>query len=113
MNWEDTAKKIAEMDIGQTVVIKNKAVIAVEAIEGSDEAIIRSGQLSTHCVVIKVSRPNHDMRFDVPTVGMDTISSMNKANASVLAIESGKTLVLEKEKMVEEADKLGMCIVAI
>jgi len=107
------AKKIAELDIGQTVIVKEKAIIAVEAIEGTDKAIIRSGQLNKDCVVVKVARSNHDMRFDVPTVGLTTIKSMTKASASVLVIEAGKTLVLEKEAMISEADEAGICIIAV
>ena len=107
------AKAIGGLDIGQAVIVKDKAVIAVEAIEGTDEAIIRAGKLNTGCVVVKVSKPDQDMRFDVPTVGLNTIESMKKANACVLAIEAGETLVLEKEKMIKEADQAGICIVAV
>jgi len=107
------AKAIGNLDIGQTVVVKEKAVMAVEAIEGTDEAIIRAGSLSHDTVVVKSAKPNQDMRFDVPTVGLSTIKSMKKANAGILAIEANKTLVLEKEEMIKEADEAGICIVAV
>lgn len=107
------AKAIGGLDVGQTVIIKDKAVIAVEAAEGTDEAIIRAGGLAEGCVVIKVSKPYQDMRFDVPTVGLATIESMKKANATVLAIEAEKTLILEKEAMIREADNSGICIIAV
>ncbi len=107
------AKTMGGLDIGQAVVVKDKAVIAVEAIEGTDGAIIRAGNLVPGTVVVKTSKPKQDMRFDVPTVGLNTIKSMQKANACVLAIEAEKTLILEKEIMIKEADKAGICIVAV
>ncbi len=107
------AKAVGGLDIGQTVIIKKKAVIAVEAIEGTDEAIIRAGGLSPGCVVVKTSKPEQDMRFDVPTVGLNTIESMKKAAACVLAIEAEKTLILEKDAMIKEANKAGICIIAV
>ncbi len=107
------AKAIGGLDIGQTVVVKDKSIIAVEAIEGTDEAILRAGTLSPETVVVKVSKPDQDMRFDIPTVGLHTIISMKKAGASVLAVEAEKTLMLEKEAMIKEADSSGICIVAV
>lgn len=107
------AKTMGGLDIGQTVVIKDKAVIAVEAIEGTDEAIVRAGGLTAGTVVVKTSKPKQDMRFDVPTVGLNTIESMKKASAYVLAIEAEKTLMLEKETVIKEADEAGICIVAV
>lgn len=109
----EIAKAMGGLDIGQTVVIKDKAVIAVEAIEGTDEAIIRAGNFTPGTVVVKVSKPKQDMRFDVPTVGVNTIKAMEKSGASVLAIEAEKTLIIEKDIMIREADKAGICIVAI
>ncbi len=111
----DTAKEMGRLDIGQSVCIYDTAVIAVEAIEGTDEAIRRAGLLcrrSGFCVV-KVAKPQQDMRFDVPTIGMQTIQTMYEAGARVLAIESAKTIVLDQEQTVELADKLGIAIVAL
>ncbi|MFH0731755.1 MAG: UDP-2,3-diacylglucosamine diphosphatase LpxI [Candidatus Omnitrophota bacterium] len=107
------AKAASGLDIGQTVIIKDKAVVAVEAIEGTDQAIIRSKQLSNNFVVVKVARDNHDNRFDVPTVGLTTIKSMKASGAAVLAIEAQKTLVIDKDKMIKEADAAGICVIAV
>lgn len=108
------AKEMGRLDIGQSVVVKKKAIIAVEAIEGTDEAIKRGGMLAGEkTVVVKTSKPNQDMRFDIPVVGLTTIESLKEAKASVLAIEAGKVLVLEKDEVVKEADKAGICIVAV
>jgi len=102
------------LDIGQSIIIKDKAVIAVEAIEGTDEAIIRAGGLvGKGTVIVKVSKPSQDMRFDVPTVGLETLKAIKLSGASVLALESGKVLMLEKEDMIKEADKMGICITGI
>ena len=99
-----TAKAIGGLDIGQSVVIKKGVVIAVEAIEGTDQAIIRGGQLAgPGAVVVKVSKPNQDERFDVPTVGRQTLESMVQACAGVLAIEAGKTLITERAACLELA----------
>ncbi|MCE5195286.1 MAG: UDP-2,3-diacylglucosamine diphosphatase LpxI [Nitrospiraceae bacterium] len=106
------AKEISGLDIGQTVVVKDKAVMAIEAIEGTDEAILRGGTLAHQgAVVVKVSKPKQDMRFDVPVVGMDTLKSMIKVKARVLAVEAGKSILVHREKMVKEADKAGIAIV--
>lgn len=107
------AKAIGRLDIGQTIIVKDKTVIAVEAIEGTDKAIARCGELTKGAVVIKVSKPRQDMRFDVPTIGINTIEAMKKANASVLAIEAGKTLILEKDTLIKEAQEAKICVVAI
>ncbi len=118
--WEDIrygmemAKKSAFLDIGQTVVVKGKAIMAVEAIEGTDEAIKRGGNLARKggAVVAKVAKPKQDPRFDVPTVGITTLQSMIKGGAKVLAIEAERTLVVEQEKLVKEADAAGISIVS-
>jgi DUF1009 family protein len=108
------AKGIGELDIGQTIVVKGMAVMAVEAIEGTDEAIMRGGRLAGEdAVVIKVSKPHQDLRLDVPVVGMDTLSSMKKVKAKVLAIESGKSIIMHREKFIKEADKAGIAVVGI
>ncbi|MEN8262568.1 MAG: UDP-2,3-diacylglucosamine diphosphatase LpxI [Nitrospirota bacterium] len=110
----DIAKKMGKLDIGQTVVIKNKAVMAIEAIEGTDEAVKRGGVLAgKDAVVIKVSKPKQDMRFDVPVVGIDTLNSMRKSGARVLAVESEKCILVEKENFLKEANKSGIVVVGI
>jgi len=109
------AREIARLDIGQTVIVHNRMVVAVEAIEGTDEAIRRSVQLARGPVtVVKVSKPNQDQRFDVPTVGMSTLASM-KGNkpGGVLAIEANETMVVEREEMVAYANEAGISIVAV
>jgi DUF1009 family protein len=111
--WE-IAKKIGQLDIGQTVVVKKRAVMAVEAIEGTDEAIQRGGALAQKgAVVIKVSKPQQDMRFDVPAVGIDTLSSMKKAGAKVLALEAAKCIIVDKEYFLKEADRAGIAVIGI
>ncbi len=111
--WE-IAREMGHLDIGQTVVVKNRAVMAVEAIEGTDEAIKRGGMLATKgAVIIKVSKPHQDMRFDVPAVGLETLHSMKKADAKILAIESGKCIIVDKEKFIKEANEAGIAIVGI
>jgi DUF1009 family protein len=111
--WE-IAKAIGKLDIGQTIVVKDQAVLAVEAIEGTDEAIRRAGTLGKRngLVVIKVSKPQQDLRFDVPAIGLGTITVMQEAGAKVLAVESEKTLLLDKEELIRAADKAGIVIVA-
>ena len=110
----DMAKKIGGLDIGQTVVVKNRAIMAVEAIEGTDACIRRGGQLGRGGVTVaKSAKPKQDMRFDVPGVGPDTVDSMIEAGAVALVIEAGKTLVVDRDRMVEKADQHGMTIVAM
>ncbi len=108
------AKEMGLLDIGQSVIVKQKAVIAVEAIEGTDEAIKRAGLLAgKETVVIKVSKPKQDMRFDVPVIGLETLKALKEAGSSVLAIEAGKVLVLDKESLISKADNAGLSIIAI
>ena len=118
--WKDIAfgwkiaKEIGRLDIGQTVVTRNQAVMAIEAIEGTDEAIKRGGILAGEgAVVIKVSKPQQDMRFDVPVVGPDTLRSMITVKARVLAVESQKSILLQRERITSEADEAGISIVGI
>lgn len=107
------AKEIARLDIGQTVVVKNKAVLAVEGLDGTDETIRRGGALGKRdVIVVKVAKPNQDMRFDVPVIGLRTIEAMIQAKAKVLAVEAKKTLFLEKEETIQAADAAKMSIVA-
>lgn len=110
----DIIKNIANQNVGQTVVVKNKTVVAVEAIEGTDSTISRGGRIARgNIVVIKVSKPNQDMRFDVPIVGPRTIRVLKRAGGGVLALESGRVIILEKEKTVRMAEKCGIKIVGI
>jgi DUF1009 family protein len=111
--WE-IAKGIGSMDIGQTVVVKGKAVMAVEAIEGTDEAILRGGSFANGgAVVVKVSKPHQDMRLDVPAIGMTTLDTMIRAHASVLALEAGKSIIIDRQQMVAKADQSGLAIVGV
>jgi len=100
------AQQIAAMDIGQTVVIADRACVAVEAMEGTDEVIARAARLATGkaLVVVKVSKPGQDMRFDVPVVGLPTISQMREAGATALAVDAGRTLLFDRQKLIESAD---------
>lgn len=108
------AKELGRLDIGQTVVVKNLAVMALEAIEGTDACILRGGELANGgAVVVKVAKPKQDNRFDVPTVGLKTIESMIKAGAKTLAIEAGETLLVEKEKVAHLAEANGISITAV
>jgi len=105
------AKQIGELDIGQAIVVRDGAVVAVEAMEGTDAMIRRAGKLARrNAVVVKVAKPGQDLRFDVPSVGLGTIQVMADAGCSVLAVEAGKTLIFERERMVREADALNICI---
>ena len=110
----DMAKKIGGLDIGQTVIVKNRAIMAVEAIEGTDACIRRGGQLGRGGVTVaKSAKPKQDMRFDVPGVGPDTVESMIEAGAVALVIEAEKTLVVDRETMVNKANQHGITIVAM
>jgi DUF1009 family protein len=107
------AKKLGEMDIGQAIAVKEREVLAVEAIEGTAEMIRRAGQFckSGGWTLIKTSKPNQDMRFDVPCVGPETIHDLVAAGGKCLVIEAGKTIVIDKPQTLELADKMGICIV--
>ncbi|MCG2722294.1 MAG: UDP-2,3-diacylglucosamine diphosphatase LpxI [Thermodesulfovibrionales bacterium] len=116
--WKDIgfgwkiAKEIGRLDIGQTVVVREQAVMAVEAIEGTDEAIRRGGTLAGEgAVIVKVSKPEQDMRFDVPAVGPQTLHIMEEVHAKVLAVETNKCLILNKASLIEEANKAKITIV--
>ena len=108
----EMADAIADLDIGQTIVVKDRAVVAVEAMEGTDDVIIRAGQLAgTGACVVKVAKPRQDMRFDVPVVGIATIRSMQKAGATVLSVDEGRTLMLDGDAVVKSADEACIAIV--
>lgn len=109
------AKEIARLDIGQTVIVKNQMIMAIEAVEGTDEAIKRAVKLANGPVVVcKVSKPNQDQRFDIPAVGMRTLNSMAcDKGGGVLAIEANETMVVEREEMTAFCDANGMTLVAV
>lgn len=106
------AKHAGALDIGQTVVVKDRAVMAVEAIEGTDEAIKRGGILAGgDAVIVKVAKPGQDLRFDVPGVGRRTILAMAEVHASALALEAGACIIIDRDKVLREADELGISII--
>lgn len=109
------AKEIARLDIGQTVVVKDQMILAIEAIEGTDEAVRRAVQLARRpVVVVKVAKPNQDQRFDIPTVGMNTLNAMlAKEPGGVLAVEAKETMVVEQQEMIAFADQHGISMVAV
>jgi UDP-2,3-diacylglucosamine hydrolase len=108
------AKMTSGLDIGQTVVIKAGTILAVEAFEGTDAAIARAGKLGgPGAVIVKVAKRGHDMRFDIPVVGLHTLKSLRKIKAAALAVEAHRTILLEREKIVAEANRLGLCLVAL
>jgi len=108
------AKTIAGQDIGQTLVVKDKSVIAVEAMEGTDACIRRAGEVAgPGCVIIKVARPKQDLRFDVPVVGLRTVQSASQSGARVLALEAGKTLLLDKDALIKEANASQLVITGL
>ena len=108
------ARQISAMDIGQTVVISDRACVAVEAMEGTDETIARAARIAggRPLVVVKVSKPGQDMRFDVPVVGLPTIEQMKSARATALALDAGRTLLFDREKLMAQADAAGIAIQA-
>lgn len=112
--WE-LAREMGRLDIGQTVVVNDTAVIAVEAIEGTDRCIRRAGELCRRggFTVVKVSKPKQDMRFDVPTIGVETIKTMHSSGGRVLAIEAGLTIILDPQEVARLADTFGIAIVAV
>jgi len=109
------AKEMGRLDVGQSVAVSERAVLAVEAIEGTDQAILRAGQLcpAGGFVVVKVAKPQQDMRFDVPTVGCSTVETIRRAGGRVLAIEAGKTIIIDQADTVALADRYGISIVAL
>jgi DUF1009 family protein len=109
------ARQISAMDIGQTVVISDRACVAIEAMEGTDETIARAARIAggKPLVVVKVSKPGQDMRFDVPVIGLPTIEHMKKAQATALAVDAGRTLLFDRIKLIELADAAGIAIQAV
>lgn len=108
------ARQLSHLGIGQTVVVRRKAVVAVEGMEGTDAAIRRAGEIAGEgCVVVKACGAQHDMRFDIPVVGRETIRAMEEAKACVLGVEAKRTLLFELPQLIAEADRKGMSIVAL
>ncbi|MDE3137738.1 MAG: UDP-2,3-diacylglucosamine diphosphatase LpxI [Acidobacteriota bacterium] len=110
----EIARQIAGLDLGQTVVVAERACVAIEAMEGTDETIERAARLAggTPLVVVKVSKPKQDMRFDVPVVGPRTIEVMKRAKASALGIDAGRTLIFDRPRVIEMANAVGIAIEA-
>src|ERR1700676_1024275 len=108
------ARQIASMDVGQTVVIADRACVAVEAMEGTDETIVRAARITDGkpLVVVKVSKPKQDMRFDVPVVGLPTIEQMRKSGATALGVDAGRTLLFDRTEVIQLADTAGIAIQA-
>lgn len=110
----EIAREVSRLDIGQTVVVKNGTVLAVEAFEGTNEAIRRGGMLGrSGAVVVKVAKPLQDMRFDVPVIGLETLRTSAEAHIRVIAVESKRTLILEREAVTEAADQSGISLIGI
>jgi len=109
------ARHVASMDIGQTVVISDQACVAAEAMEGTDETIARAARIASgrSLVVVKVSKPKQDMRFDVPVVGLPTIAVMKAAGATALAVDAQRTLFFDRAALIAAADEAGMAIQAV
>jgi len=106
------ADTIAGLDIGQTIAVKSAAVVAVEAMEGTDQVISRAGQLAGAGVrIVKVAKPNQDMRFDVPVIGVSTIAAMRDAAADALSVDAGKTLMIDGDAIINAANEAGIVIV--
>lgn len=106
------ARRVADLDIGQTLVVRRGIILAVEAAEGTDATIRRAGTLARDAVVVKVSRTRQDPRFDIPAVGPDTIAAMREASARVLGIDARRTLLLARDRMIADADAAGIAVVA-
>jgi len=110
----EVARGIGRFDVGQTVVLKSGIVLAVEAIEGTDEALRRGGRLGRGgAVAVKVSKPGQDLRFDVPAVGPTTVETCREADVAVLALEAGRTLLVERERFVRAAEQTGLVVVGV
>jgi hypothetical protein len=112
LGWR-IAKEIARLDIGQAIIVKNGTVVAVEAFEGTNEAIRRGGSLAREgAIMVKVAKPNQNMRFDVPVIGVETIRIAADAKLRVIAVEAGKTLLLERDAVVDLANRSKISLVA-
>lgn len=110
----EIARGIANLDLGQTIVVRGKACVAIEAMEGTDETVRRAGHLvKKHLTVVKLAKPNQDMRFDVPVVGIPTLTTMEEAGATCLCITAGKTLMFDRDEMISVANAKKITIVAV
>jgi len=111
--WKN-ARAIGSLDIGQCVVVRDCSVLAVEAIEGTDAAILRGGRLAKEkAVVVKVKKPGQDFRFDLPATGLMTLKTLKNVKGAVLAVEAGQSILFDKEEMIEDADKSGIVVVGV
>jgi UDP-2,3-diacylglucosamine hydrolase len=110
----DVAREIGRLDIGQCVVVKDRVIVAVEAVEGTDQAIRRGGELAGEgAVVVKRCKPQQDLRFDLPAIGPKTIEIMASVKATALAVEAGRSVLLDRQEMIERADRAGIAVVGI
>ena len=110
----EVATALGKVDVGQTVVVRNGHVLALEAVEGTDEAIRRGGKYGGQgAVIVKLSKPGQDERFDLPAVGTGTLATMKEVGALVLAVEAGRTILLEPDRIVADARKLGISVVGV
>ncbi|MGA0334261.1 MAG: LpxI family protein, partial [Kiritimatiellia bacterium] len=110
----ELAKSCAKLQAGQSVAIKQGTVIAVEGFEGTDQMILRAGKVGGEgCVIVKMAQPRHDMRWDIPVIGMTTLKKLKKARCSCLAVEAGKVILLEKESVLEAANAAGISLVVL
>ncbi|MFA5138529.1 MAG: UDP-2,3-diacylglucosamine diphosphatase LpxI [Elusimicrobiota bacterium] len=118
LGWR-AAKALSGFDIGQTVAVQSGAVIAVEAMEGTDAAVLRAGELArSHgdepgIVVVKVAKPRQDVRFDLPVLGIDSFGPLRRSGATAVAVEAGKTLIFDQEELLRKADEIGLAVVAL
>jgi hypothetical protein len=113
LGWK-LAKEIGRLDIGQCVVVGGGSVLAIEAIDGTDATIERGGKLAKKMAsVVKVCKPNQDIRFDIPAIGIQTIKTMHRVEAGALAIEAGKAVVFDRDEMIKLANEYGISIVAL
>jgi DUF1009 family protein len=110
----EVAREIARLDLGQTIVVRSRACVAIEAMEGTDATVKRAGELARgRLTVVKVAKPDQDMRFDVPVVGVPTVETMIEAGATCLCVTAGKTLIFDREEMLKLADAKRISIVAV
>jgi DUF1009 family protein len=109
----EIAREIARLDLGQTIAVKDRAVVAIEAMEGTDAVIARAGEITRArpFVVIKVAKPEQDMRFDVPVIGLPTIENLRRAGATAIHVTAGKTLLFDKEQLISLADTHRIAVV--
>src|SRR5947209_19658919 len=110
----EVAREIARLDLGQTIVVRARACVAIEAMEGTDATVRRAGQLARgRLTIVKIAKPDQDMRFDVPVVGVPTVEAMLEAGATCLCITAGKTLIFDREEMIRLADEKSIAVVAV